>query len=276
MQDGAWRGRAGAGDVDGIGFTLAYTPQPRPQAPEPAHHLGRPDRAQRRRYRTAAERRTPPFIPARQSSPFLLNQEGTRGFSVTIDQLLVQRAMWVPSLDMYLTAGDAPVEFEEHQKSLAAWSGRRILDSVHREPEASYEQYTARWEDMGDPAYTHPQQRGPGHIVVPYLGLRYRQVRHRPRRGRVERLRQSGPFSVLVRLRRPGKRRRALLEGAAPGRRAAGRHHNFRGRRRALRSRAVRLPAGRPAAGAPRRHPDGADAEGEAGQPYRRSRAACP
>lgn len=36
---------------------------------------------------------------------------------------------------------------------------------MEREPEASYEQYTSRWEDMGNPAYIHPNQRAPGHIV---------------------------------------------------------------------------------------------------------------
>ena len=33
------------------------------------------------------------------------------------------------------------------------------------QPEASYSQYTARWQDMGDPSYINPQPAGPGHIV---------------------------------------------------------------------------------------------------------------
>jgi hypothetical protein len=34
--------------------------------------------------------------------------------------------------------------------------GRRILDRIRHEPEASYEQYTALWADMGNPKHNHP------------------------------------------------------------------------------------------------------------------------
>ena len=71
----------------------------------------------------------------------------------------------MPSLHVYVAAGDAPVSFQDHQKELAAWKGKRILERVEKEPEASYSQYTARWEDMGSPAYMHPNQPAPGHIV---------------------------------------------------------------------------------------------------------------
>src|SRR5947199_7612244 len=94
-----------------------------------------------------------------------MNAEGTRGFSVTLDQLETERAIWIPSLHVYLAAGDDPMPFAEHQRQLAAWKGDRILERVERDPEASYEQYTARWEDMGDPSYVNPQPHGPGHIV---------------------------------------------------------------------------------------------------------------
>lgn len=87
------------------------------------------------------------------------------GFSVALEQVLAEKAMWVPSLGIYLTAGDPPISFEEHRKELKAWRGRRILDELKSKPEASYEQYTALWENMGSPSYTHPAQQGPGHIV---------------------------------------------------------------------------------------------------------------
>jgi len=87
------------------------------------------------------------------------------GFSVAIEQLTSEKAMWVPSLQIYLTAGDKPVPFEEHQKELKAWHGRRILDELGGKPEATYEQYAALWENMGSPSYIHPAQQGPGHLV---------------------------------------------------------------------------------------------------------------
>lgn len=90
---------------------------------------------------------------------------GTSGFTVTIDQLECNRAMWIPALDLYMTTGDSPVPFEECLRENAAQGQVRILEQVQRDPEASYEQYTALWEDMGNPAYAHPRQGGPGHIV---------------------------------------------------------------------------------------------------------------
>jgi hypothetical protein len=94
-----------------------------------------------------------------------MDEQGTRGFSVTVDQLVRNKAFWVPSLDVYLAVGDAPVSFDEHQVQLQPWRGMGILDQVHAEPEASYEQYTARWEDMGGVKYVNPSQPFPGHIV---------------------------------------------------------------------------------------------------------------
>jgi hypothetical protein len=94
-----------------------------------------------------------------------MNPEGTRGFTVSIDQLLTEKALWVPAFHAYVTAGERPVSFQDHQRELAPWKGQRILERVEQEPEASYADYTARWEDMGSPAYTHPNQPAPGHIV---------------------------------------------------------------------------------------------------------------
>lgn len=93
------------------------------------------------------------------------NAEESRGFSVALEQLLAEKAMWVPSLGIYLTAGEHPVSFEEHQKELKRWHGRRILDELRSGPEATYQQYAGLWENMGSPSYIHPAQQGPGHIV---------------------------------------------------------------------------------------------------------------
>jgi len=40
-----------------------------------------------------------------------------------------------------------------------------VLAQVAREPEASYDQFTSRWEDMGSPTYKNPSAVGPGHII---------------------------------------------------------------------------------------------------------------
>ncbi len=94
-----------------------------------------------------------------------MNAEGTRGFTVTVDQLLREKTFWIPSLDTYLATGDTPVPFDEHQRDLERFRGSRILDQVQRAPEASYAQYKEMWEDMGSPDYGHPAQPAPGHVI---------------------------------------------------------------------------------------------------------------
>ncbi|MHB9063209.1 MAG: hypothetical protein ACYC4B_05425 [Pirellulaceae bacterium] len=94
-----------------------------------------------------------------------MDVDGTRGFSLTVDQLRTNRAFWIPALDMYVTAGADPVAFDQHQAALEPWSNRRVLDQVHAQEEASLAQYMARWEDMGNPSYRHPAQPEPGHVI---------------------------------------------------------------------------------------------------------------
>jgi len=96
---------------------------------------------------------------------FELNVEGTRGFTLTIDQLLQGKQFWIPSLDLYISTGPKPLSFSDYQQQVEPYRGKSVLDAVHREPEATYEQFKQRWKDMGDPGYQHPEQKGPGHIV---------------------------------------------------------------------------------------------------------------
>ena len=91
--------------------------------------------------------------------------EGGGGFTVAVEQLLRNKAFWIPSLDLYLAVGERPLPLAEHRKELAAFQGRRILDQVHAEPEASYRQYKNLWEDMGSPTYQRASQPAPGHVV---------------------------------------------------------------------------------------------------------------
>ncbi|NLF07434.1 MAG: hypothetical protein GX594_05575, partial [Pirellulaceae bacterium] len=94
-----------------------------------------------------------------------MDAEGTLGFSVTVDQLFEQKAMWIPSLDVYLAVGDSPAPFEEYWKTIEPLADSRILDRVAAEPEAVYADFTARWADVGGPAYVPPGEVLPGHVI---------------------------------------------------------------------------------------------------------------
>ncbi|MBI3693275.1 MAG: hypothetical protein HY238_00330, partial [Acidobacteria bacterium] len=164
LKDGAWQSSAGAGDIDGVEFTVGYPDDP-PKKLQNLHIIwadlisaSDADTA-RRLSRDPAFRVNAPKLTVQ------MDPEGTKGFTVAIDQLLEEKALWIPSLHVFLATGEPAVSFADHQKTLEPWKGRRILDQVQREPEATYEQYKLRWEDLGNPGYVNPQQRGPGHIV---------------------------------------------------------------------------------------------------------------
>ncbi len=164
LKGDAWQSTAGAGDVDGVMFTLVY-PQPSSTRLQNLHIIWADLMAQSDADTARRLGQDPAFYPDSPKLTVFMNPEGTRGFTVSIGQLLMERALWVPSLHVYVAAGDRFISFQDHQKELAAWQGQRILERIEKEPEASYSQYTSRWEDMGSPAYTHPNQPLPGHIV---------------------------------------------------------------------------------------------------------------
>ena len=164
LRDGAWQSTAGAGDVDGVTFTLVYTQTPARRL-QNLHIIWADLIAQSDADTAGRLGRDAAFHPDAPKLTVFMNPEGTRGFTVSIDQLLTEKALWVPAFHAFVTAGEHPVLFQDHQRELAPWKGQRILERVEQEPEASYADYTARWEDMGSPAYTHPNQPAPGHIV---------------------------------------------------------------------------------------------------------------
>ena len=162
--EGPWKTQAGGGRVAQVEFALRYSDLPVKSIeklnPIWADLMARSDADTARRLRA-----DPGYRPDGRRLTVQMDREGTRGFSVTVDQLLQNRAFWVPALDVYLAVGDSPPTLAEHKKELAAWKGKRVLEQVREAPEASYEEYKARWEDMGSPAYKHPSQPAPGHIV---------------------------------------------------------------------------------------------------------------
>jgi len=164
LDDGLWRTTAGAGDVDGLLLTLRYADTPVKEI-QNLHSIWKYLFEHSDTDTGIRLHSDPAFRPDPRRLTIQMDEQGTQGFSVTVDQLLRNRAFWVPSLDMYLAVGDAPVSFDEHQVQLQAWRGKSILDQVHAEPEATYEQYTGRWEDMGRVKYVNPSQPFPGHIV---------------------------------------------------------------------------------------------------------------
>jgi len=164
FRDGAWQTHAGAGEVDGISLTLRYAEEPVKPITNLhsiwAHLLANADADTARRLQL-----DPGCRPDKRKLTVQMDPEGTRGFSVTVDQLLTNRVFWAPALDVFLCAGEPPVSFAAHQRALQPFAGQRVLDQVEREPEAAYEQFASKWEDMGSPAYRNPAAPPPGHIV---------------------------------------------------------------------------------------------------------------
>jgi hypothetical protein len=155
---------AGGGDIDSLSFTLVF----RDRSAERLQNLQTiwADLIKQSDADTAARLLgDAAFRPNSARLSVLMNPEGVRGFSVSVDQLRERKSLWIPSLDVYLDSGDAPVSFDGHQKALAPWKGGRVLDRVRQEPEATYALYKSRWEDMGNPGYSNPFQQGPGHVV---------------------------------------------------------------------------------------------------------------
>ena len=164
LNDGAWQTNAGSGDVDGVMVTLQSPRRIETRLQELgagwADLIAQSDANTARRLSEDAA-----FTPGSPKLTIQMNREGTAGFSVSLNQLLRQKAMWVPAMDVFIAAGPELVDFASHQQELIRWKGQRILDRVKTEPEASYAQFTALWPNMGNPGYRHPRLPDPGHII---------------------------------------------------------------------------------------------------------------
>ncbi|HEY7210690.1 MAG TPA: hypothetical protein VH477_10500 [Bryobacteraceae bacterium] len=159
----AWTGNAGAGTVATATFLLDY-PNDVQQAGRPMHVMwadlvNHSDADTGRRLSRDARDSESAAVK------ILFGQEKPSGFAFTAAQLAREKALWIPAYDTFITLDKNPVGFAEYQKEIAPHNGDRILSRVEREPEASYDEYVAKWSDMGSPAYVHPHQVAPGHIV---------------------------------------------------------------------------------------------------------------
>jgi hypothetical protein len=97
-----------------------------------------------------------------------LNQDGTEGFSFSLEQLLEKRAMWLPEQDIFLAIDDNAIPFDKHLSSL---KGERVLHRVMNEPDATLAQFKSIWTDFGNPLlYDVPWQTKyegtTGHLFV--------------------------------------------------------------------------------------------------------------
>lgn len=97
-----------------------------------------------------------------------LANDGTKGFSIALEQLLRHRAMWLPEHDVYITLADQPIDFEKH---LASLTGKRTLDQVKQAPDATLSQFKKSWADFGNPrqwdvSWQTTYQGTKGHLLV--------------------------------------------------------------------------------------------------------------
>ncbi|MEW6237563.1 MAG: hypothetical protein AB1656_19445 [Candidatus Omnitrophota bacterium] len=163
-KSGFWETTGGGGDVDGIAFTVIYSPTPikinEKLHPFWTEFIKQSDANDARRLL-----QDPAYRIDSRKIAIQMDHEGKKGFSVTLDQLLQNKGFLIPLFDIFLSAGDPAVSFVECQREWETRKGLRILDRIRTEPEASFEQFAALWEDMGRPDYVHPSQPEPGHIV---------------------------------------------------------------------------------------------------------------
>jgi hypothetical protein len=161
---GAWKVTAGQGKVETKTFTLTY-PVVDITPIQDMHVIWADLIAHSDAGTVSRLTQDPAWRADRRKVTFDLNPEGTSGFSLSIDQLIEAKSFWIPSLDIYISTGADPVSFSSAQTQLIPYKGERILDKAQAAPEASYRDFTEKWANMGDPAYAHPVQEGPGHIV---------------------------------------------------------------------------------------------------------------
>ena len=137
---------AGAGDVDAIDVELTWPKPTKPRrTPQSIWQYLLDHGTQDQLARLKDD---PALIPDAPILTVQLAEDGTRGFSIGVEQILRHKAMWLPEHDAFVTLADSPVDFDKH---LASLKGERVLDRVKHEPEATLAEWTGKWEDFGNP-----------------------------------------------------------------------------------------------------------------------------
>jgi hypothetical protein len=143
----------GAGAVDSVRAEVSWTKPSKP--PRKPHSI----------WQHLLDHGTPGQVARLKDDPGLqpdapvltvqMTSDGTRGFSIGLEQLARHKAMWLPEHSAFTMLADAPVEFATH---LASLKGERVLDRVKHEPEATLAEWTNKWADFGNPARPHHGQ----------------------------------------------------------------------------------------------------------------------
>ncbi len=164
LQNGIVRSAAGGGDVDGLQFQIEF-PERTIHAITNAQSIWKyliqhtePGAAQRLQ-------KDANWRPDSRRISFELNSEGTRGFTLTIDQILREKTFWFPEFDLMAAFGEQAASVRKNLNELSTARGERVLDRVDREPESTYAKFASLWEDMGSPDYKNPNAPAPGQIA---------------------------------------------------------------------------------------------------------------
>ncbi len=109
--------------MDGIEFMLRYAPR-EVKPLEKVQRIWADLLAQSDADTVQRLKQDPAYRPDPRVLTIQMDRDGTKGFSVTVDQLLQTKAFWVPSLDVYVAAGDGTPSFAEHQNQLERTQGQ--------------------------------------------------------------------------------------------------------------------------------------------------------
>ena len=153
LQDGVCQTRAGAGDVDAVTAEVSWTKPMKPPLKPQSIWQSLLDNGELGQ--VARLKDDPGLTPDAPVLTVLTAADGTRGFSLGLEQLARHKAMWLPEHDVFVTLADAPVDFAAH---LASLKGERVLDRVKHQPEATLAEWTGKWADFGNPTQPHHGQ----------------------------------------------------------------------------------------------------------------------
>jgi hypothetical protein len=150
LHGGVCETHAGAGHVDAVTCALSWRKPPQAQRkPQEIWQFLLDHGEQGQVARLKDDTTLQPDAPV---LTVLTAADGTRGFTIGLEQLARHKAMWLPEHDVFVTLADAPVDFAAH---LASLKGERVLDRVKHQPEATLAEWTGKWADFGNPTKPH-------------------------------------------------------------------------------------------------------------------------